>query len=141
MVAKKLVQRVGGTKGSPLSQRIRGVRQVISETCGVLLPEIRVRENFRLKPAQYAIHINGIKVATGEVHADKLMAILTQLQTTMPTIHEQMKAHGHAPVLLVTPQLRPLLARYARLFAAGLQVLSYNEVPDDSDLNIVGTLA
>lgn len=71
----KLVTLVDSAKGSPLSQRIRGVRQVISETCGVLLPEIRIRENFRLKPAQYAIHINGIKVATGEVHSDKLMAI------------------------------------------------------------------
>lgn len=330
----KLVTLVDSAKGSPLSQRIRGVRQVISETCGVLLPEIRIRENFRLKPAQYAIHINGIKVATGEVHSDKLMAIpgaelygeidgvldtdpaygmaiiwivpeqkakalnlgyqvvdcasvvathvnkvarhylpdlfnyddithlharlglqapklaedlagalnfsqllriyrqlltehvslkdivtiastlldsaavtkdpilltadvryalrraiinsvngdkgslavytidnelenlllsalnqsqqagkvaldsfpvdpniLSQLQNTMPMIHEQMKAQGHAPILLVAPQLRPILSRYARLFAAGLQVLSYNEVPDDSDLSIVGTLA
>lgn len=330
----KLVTLVDSAKGSPLSQRIRGVRQVISETCGVLLPEIRIRENFRLKPAQYAIHINGIKVATGEVHSDKLMAIpgtelygeidgvldtdpaygmaiiwimpeqkskalnlgyqvvdcasvvathvnkvarhylpdlfnyddithlharlglqapklaedlagalnfsqllriyrqlltehvslkdivtiastllesaavtkdpilltadvryalrraiinnvngdkgtlavytidnelenlllsalnqsqqagkvaldsfpvdpniLSQLQNTMPMIHEQMKAKGYAPILLVAPQLRPILSRYARLFAAGLQVLSYNEVPDDSDLSIVGTLA
>lgn len=330
----KLVTLVDSAKGSPLSQRIRGVRQVISETCGVLLPEIRIRENFRLKPAQYAIHINGIKVATGEVHSDKLMAIpgaelygeidgvldtdpaygmaiiwimpeqkakalnlgyqvvncasvvathvnkvarhylpelfnyddithlharlglqapklaedlagalnfsqllriyrqllteqvslkdivtiastllesaavtkdpilltadvryalrraiinsvngdksslsvytidnelenlllsalnqsqqagkvaldsfpvdpniLSQLQNTMPMIHEQMKAQGYAPILLVAPQLRPILSRYARLFASGLQVLSYNEVPDDSDLSIVGTLA
>ncbi|NIH32941.1 flagellar biosynthesis protein FlhA [Hafnia paralvei] len=330
----KLVTLVDSAKGSPLSQRIRGVRQVISETCGVLLPEIRIRENFRLKPAQYAIHINGIKVAIGEVHSDKLMAIpgaelygeidgvldtdpaygmaiiwimpeqkakalnlgyqvvdcasvvathvnkvarhylpelfnyddithlharlglqapklaedlagalnfsqllriyrqllteqvslkdivtiastllesaavtkdpilltadvryalrraiinsvngdksslsvytidnelenlllsalnqsqqagkvaldsfpvdpniLSQLQNTMPMIHEQMKAQGYAPILLVAPQLRPILSRYARLFASGLHVLSYNEVPDDSDLSIVGTLA
>lgn len=330
----KLVTLVDSAKGSPLSQRIRGARQVISETCGVLLPEIRIRENFRLKPAQYAIHINGIRVAMGEVHSDKLMAIpgselygeidgvldtdpaygmaivwidpdhkaralnlgyqvvdcasvvathvnkvarghlpelfnyddithlhsrlamqapklaedlnnalnysqllriyrqllqeqvslkdivtiastllessavtkdalllsadvryalrraiihningdrkslgaytidsqletlllnalnqsqqagkvaldsfpvdpniLQQLQNTMPMIYEQMKAKGMPPLLLVTPQLRPILSRYGRLFCAGLNVLSYNEVPDDSDLNIVGTLA
>lgn len=330
----KLVTLVDQSKGNPLTQRIRGVRQVISETCGVLLPEVRIRENFRLKPAQYAIHINSVKVATGEVHADKLMAIpstetygeidgvldndpaygmpvtwitpeqkpkalnlgyqvvdcasvvathvnkvarqclpdlfnyddithlherlssiapklaedlssalnfsqllriyrqllveqvslkdivtisstllesssvtkdpillasdvryalrraivyglnqdrkklatytidntlenmllsslnqaqqsskvaldsfpvdpniLTQLQTNMPVIKEHMKAQGCEPILLVTPQLRPLLARYARLFAPGLHVLSYNEVPDESELNIVGSLA
>ncbi|MCA1923142.1 flagellar biosynthesis protein FlhA [Buttiauxella noackiae] len=330
----KLVTLVDTTRGSPLSQRIRGVRQVISETCGVLLPEIRIRENFRLKPSQYAVHINGIRIATGEVHADKLMAIpgaelygeidgvldtdpaygmaitwilpeqkakalnlgyqvvdcasvvathvnkiarnylpelfnyddithlhhrlsqqapklaedlitqlnyslllrvyrqllleqislkdintiaatllesaaltkdpvlltsdvrfalrraiihningdkrtlqaytldnelenillnalnhaqqsgkvgldnfpvdpniLTQLQNTMPMIQEHMKAQGMAPLLLVTPQLRPLISRYGRLFASGLHVLSYNEVPDEADLNIVGTLA
>ncbi|HKS33907.1 MAG TPA: flagellar biosynthesis protein FlhA, partial [Enterobacteriaceae bacterium] len=71
----KLVTLIDTAKGSPLSQRIRGVRQVVSEQCGVLLPEIRIRENFRLKPAQYAIYINGIRTALGEVYAEKLMAI------------------------------------------------------------------
>lgn len=330
----KLVTLIDAAKGSPLSQRIRGVRQVVSEQCGVLLPEIRIRENFRLKPAQYAIYINGIRTALGEVYAEKLMAIpgaelygeidgvldtdpaygmaivwidpeqkanalnlgyqvvdcasvvathvnkiarehlpelfnyddithlharlasqapklaedltnalnfslllrvyrqllleqvslkdivtiastllesaavtkdpilltsdvryalrrailhaingdrqklaaytidnalenillgalnqsqqagkaaldsfavdpniLTQLQNTMPVIQEQMKAKGMPPLLLVTPQLRPLIARYGRLFASSLHVLSYNEVPDDTDLTIVGTLA
>ena len=330
----KLVTMVDEAKGSPLSLRVRGVRQVISELCGVLLPEIRIRENFRLKPAQYAIHINGIRTAMGEVNAEKLMAIpgtelygeidgvldtdpaygmaivwidqdqkakalnlgyqvvdcasvvathvnkvarehlpdlfnyddithlharlalqapklaedlnaalnysqllriyrqllleqvslkdivtiastllessavtkdpvlltadvryalrraivhningdrpqlaaytidnqlenmllgalnqaqqagkvaldsfpvdpniLTQLQNTMPMIYEQMKAKSLPPLLLVTPQLRPVISRYGRLFASGLHVLSYNEVPDDADLNVVGTLA
>ncbi|CNE57446.1 type III secretion FHIPEP protein [Yersinia rohdei] len=329
----KLVTLVDELKGRPLTQRLRGVRQIISETCGVLLPEIKVRENFRLKPSQYTININGIKVAGGEVHIDKLMAIptseqygevdgilaidptyglavvwiepqdktnalnfgyqivdcasvvathvnkvvrdnlpvlfnydditqlhqrleslsprlaedlttalnfsqllkvyrqlltdnvslkdivtiatalldsatitkdsllltsdvryalrtgivnningddknlavytinnelenmllgslnqaqqagkvvldnfpvdpniLTQLQQNMPIIKEQMKAENHQPILLVTPQLRPLIARYARLFCSGLNVLSYNEVPDDMALNVIGTL-
>lgn len=330
----KLVALVDAAQGNPLSQRIRGVRQVVSESCGVLLPEIRIRENFRLKPAQYAIHINGIRRAIGEVHADKLMAIpgtetygdidgvldvdpaygmsivwidqsqraealnlgyqvvdcasvvathvnriardnlpelfnydditrlherlaaqapklaedlgtafnfslllrvyrqllienvslkdivtiattliesaavtkdpllltsdvryalrraivntingdkrkfsvftmenqlenillsamnqsqqagkivldsfpvdpniLTQLQNNMPVIEEQMKAKGFAPVLLVTPQLRPLISRYGRLFSPGLHILSYNETPEDCELNVVGTLS
>ncbi|CNI48400.1 type III secretion FHIPEP protein [Yersinia rohdei] len=329
----KLVTLVDELKGRPLTQRLRGVRQIISETCGVLLPEIKVRENFRLKPSQYTININGIKVAGGEVHIDKLMAIptseqygevdgilaidptyglavvwiepqdktnalnfgyqivdcasvvathvnkvvrdnlpvlfnydditqlhqrleslsprlaedlttalnfsqllkvyrqlltdnvslkdivtiatalldsatitkdsllltsdvryalrtgivnningddknlavytinnelenmllgslnqaqqagkvvldnfpvdpniLTQLQQNMPIIKEQMKAENYQPILLVTPQLRPLIARYARLFCSGLNVLSYNEVPDDMALNVIGTL-
>lgn len=34
----------------------------------------------------------------------------------------------------------PLLARYARLFAPGLHVLSYNEVPDELELKIMGAL-
>ncbi len=329
----KLVTLVDEAKGRPLIQRLRGVRQIISETCGILLPEVKVRENFRLKPSQYTINVNGIKVAGGEVHIDKLMAIptseqygevdgilaidptyglavvwiepqdktsalnfgyqivdcasvvathvnkvvrdhlpvlfnydditqlhqrleslsprlaedlttalnfsqllkvyrqlltenvslkdivtiattlldsanitkdsllltsdvryalrtgivnsmngddknlavytinnelenmllgslnqaqqagkvvldnfpvdpniLTQLQQNMPVIKEQMKAENHPPILLVTPQLRPLIARYARLFCNGLNVLSYNEVPDDMALNVIGTL-
>ncbi|MGB9098843.1 flagellar biosynthesis protein FlhA, partial [Erwinia sp.] len=329
----KLVTLVDKSKGSPLTQRVRGVRQVVSETSGVLLPEISIREDFRLKPAQYAIKVNGVRTAVGEVHPDRMMAIptaeqygevdgvldtdpayglavtwitpemkpkalnlgyqvvdcasviathvnriarehlpelfnydditqlnlrlsgvaprlaedvntalnfsmqlkvyrlllqdqvslkdittiattlvessaltkdpillasdvrfalrramvaaiapdskplsaytldnalenlllgslnqaqqagkvsldsfpvdpniLTQLQSTLPVVLEQLKAQNLTAVLLVTPQLRPLIARYGRLFAAGLHVLSYNEVPDEVDLRIVGNV-
>ena len=329
----KLVALVDKAQGNPLTQRIRGVRQVISDGNGVLLPEIRIRENFRLKPSQYAIFINGIKADEADIPADKLMALpssetygeidgvlgndpaygmpvtwiqpaqkakalnmgyqvidsasviathvnkivrsyipdlfnydditqlhnrlasmaprlaedlsavlnysqllkvyralltegvslrdivtiatvlvassavtkdhillaadvrlalrrsithpfvrkqeltvytlnnelenlltnlvnqaqqggkvmldsvpvdpnmLNQFQSTMPQVKEQMKAAGKDPVLLVPPQLRPLLARYARLFAPGLHVLSYNEVPDELELKIMGALS
>ncbi len=40
----KLVALVDKAQGNPLTQRIRGVRQVISDGNGVLLPEIRIRE-------------------------------------------------------------------------------------------------
>ncbi|MCR4456419.1 MULTISPECIES: flagellar biosynthesis protein FlhA [Pseudescherichia] len=329
----RLVSLLDKAHGSPLTQRIRGLRQALSETNGLLLPEIRIRENFRLKPSQYAIYVNGIKADGGELPADRLMALpsaetygeidgtpgtdpayampitwitaeqktkalnlgyqvidpasiiathlnkvltrylpelfnyddvtqlhnrlasqapklaedvgsalsysqllkvyrallvervplrdivtiatvlvassavtkdpillvsdvrlalrrsithglvrneklavytlnnelenlligvvnqaqqsgkvmldsvpldpnmLSQFQQNMPQVQEQMKAVGREPVLLVAPQLRPLLARYARLFASGLQVLSYNEVPDELEIKILGTLS
>lgn len=330
----KLVTLVDKAKGNPLTQRVRGVRQVVSDTSGILLPEMSIREDFRLKPAQYAIKVNGVRTAVGEVHPERLMAIptaeqygeidgildtdpayglavtwippemkpqalnlgyqvvdcasviathinrvarehlpelfnydditqlnlrlasvapkladdlnsalnfsqqlkvyrlllqdqvslkdittiattlvesaaitkdaillasdvrfalrramvaaiapdnkplsaytldnqlenlllgslnqaqqagkvsldsfpvdpniLTQLQSTLPVVLEQLKAQNLTTVLLVTPQLRPLIARYSRLFAAGLHVLSYNEVPDEVDLRIVGTVS
>ena len=79
----------------------------------------------------------GGKVMLDSVPVDPNM--LNQFQSTMPQVKEQMKAAGKDPVLLVPPQLRPLLARYARLFA-GLHVLSYNEVPDELELKIMGAL-
>ncbi len=66
--------------------------------------------------------------------------LLSQLQTNMPAMREQMKQQGTAPLLLVMPQIRPLLARYARLFAPGLAVLSYNEIPEQRDVSIIGSL-
>jgi flagellar biosynthesis protein FlhA len=66
--------------------------------------------------------------------------LLAQLQMKMPVVREQMKQSGHPPLLLVMPQIRPLLARYARLFAAGLAVLSYNEVPEQREVSIIGSL-
>ncbi|MCH7345291.1 flagellar biosynthesis protein FlhA [Pelomonas sp. CA6] len=66
--------------------------------------------------------------------------LLSQLQQHMPAARDQMKSQGAAPVLLVMPQVRPLLARYARLFAPGLTVLSYNEVPEQREIAVLGTL-
>ncbi|EXI98579.1 flagellar biosynthesis protein FlhA [Burkholderia pseudomallei] len=66
--------------------------------------------------------------------------LLTNLQSSLPGVQERMRTLGHAPILFVPPQLRPLLARYARVFAPGLHVLSYNEIPDERQIEIAGTL-
>ena len=66
--------------------------------------------------------------------------LLSQLQLNMPVAREQMKQAATPPLLLVLPQIRPLLARYARLFAPGLHVLSYNEIPENRAVSIIGTL-
>lgn len=67
-------------------------------------------------------------------------SLLAKLQQNMPLVKERLQQQGHPPVLLVIPQLRPLLARYARAFARGLKVISYNEVPENMQIDVVGTL-
>lgn len=67
--------------------------------------------------------------------------LLSQFQRAMPQIKDQMQRQGVTPVLVVLPQLRPLLARYARSFTQGsLVVLSYNEIPEQVRVNVVGAL-
>ena len=66
--------------------------------------------------------------------------LLSQLQQHMPLVKEQLQQQGHPPVLVVMPQLRPLLARYAASFAKGLRVLSYNEIPEELRVEVIGTL-
>ncbi|MDF2152615.1 flagellar biosynthesis protein FlhA [Vibrio sp. CAU 1672] len=66
--------------------------------------------------------------------------ILGQFQQNLPLIRQQLKQQGLAPILLVMPQLRPLIARYARTFTQGLAVLSYNEIPENKQINVVGNL-
>jgi flagellar biosynthesis protein FlhA len=81
--------------------------------------------------------------ATGKVVLDNYPIdphLLSQLQMNMPVAREQMRQQGTPPLLLVLPQIRPLLARYARLFAPGLNVLSYNEIPENREVSIVGTV-
>ena len=81
--------------------------------------------------------------SNGSVNLDSFPVepnILGQFQQNLPLIKQQLKQQGLAPILLVMPQLRPLLARYARTFSAGLAVLSYNEIPETKQINIVGNL-
>ncbi|NRD71704.1 flagellar biosynthesis protein FlhA [Shewanella sp. VB17] len=66
--------------------------------------------------------------------------LLAQLQQKMPQLLADAKAQGHSPMLLVSPQLRPILARYALAFARGLHVLSYNEIPETRELLVAGQL-
>lgn len=67
--------------------------------------------------------------------------LLAQFQRAMPLVRDQMQQRGVTPVLVVVPQLRPLLARYARTFTqGGLQVLSYNEIPESVRVNVLGAL-
>ncbi|WP_345843545.1 flagellar biosynthesis protein FlhA [Shewanella algae] len=66
--------------------------------------------------------------------------LLAQLQQKMPQLLAEAKAAGHHPILLVPPQLRPLLGRYALAFSRGLNVLSYNEISEKKDIMVAGQL-
>jgi flagellar biosynthesis protein FlhA len=52
----------------------------------------------------------------------------------------QRELNGEPAVLLVSPVLRQWLARFVRGAVQGLQVLSYNEVPDNRQIRVVGTI-
>lgn len=67
--------------------------------------------------------------------------LLSQFQRNMPLVCSQMQQQGYTPALVVVPQLRPLLARYARSFTQNsLAVLSYNEIPEQVRVNVLGAL-
>ncbi|WP_434457207.1 flagellar biosynthesis protein FlhA [Stutzerimonas urumqiensis] len=89
--------------------------------------------------------LNALAIAqqAGPVSLDNIPvepSLLNQLQQIMPVVKEKLRKDGHPPILAVMPQLRPLLARYARVFSPGLHVLSQNEIPDRVGVNILGTL-
>ncbi len=47
---------------------------------------------------------------------------------------------GEAAVLLVAPALRPALASFVRASVPGLNVLAWNEIPDNRKVRLVGTV-
>ena len=64
-----------------------------------------------------------------------------QLHKSMLELQLQAKDKAFGPVLLVTPQLWPLLSRYARsLPGEALAVLTYQEIPDTLEVEIIGQM-
>lgn len=48
---------------------------------------------------------------------------------------------GHNPVLVVSPAVRPWLAKSVRNRVNGLVVLSYSEIPDDQSVKVIHTVS
>ena len=52
-----------------------------------------------------------------------------------------MEVQGYAPVLVVSPTVRPWLARSCRHRVSNLAVLSYGEIPDEQAVKVVQTIS
>jgi flagellar biosynthesis protein FlhA len=64
-----------GEEGKLLSEKLSTIRKQYALDMGVVLPPVRVRDDKRMGPARYEIRIFGSRVADGEVHPDRLLAI------------------------------------------------------------------
>jgi flagellar biosynthesis protein FlhA len=53
---------------------------------------------------------------------------------------KQVESLGHGAVLVVSPAIRPWLARSVRSRVSELVVLSYGEIPDDQVVNVIHTV-
>jgi len=63
-----------------------------------------------------------------------------RVQNALRDATERQELAGEPAVLLVTPNLRPWLARLARHSVPGMRVLAYNEVPDSKKLRLVAAV-
>lgn len=63
-----------------------------------------------------------------------------RIQTSLKQVVDQQEAAGQASVLLVSPSLRPSLAKFARFGIKGLHVLSYQEIPDNKQIKVIANV-
>lgn len=61
------------------------------------------------------------------------------LQKSLVDAAQKQEVSGDPAVLLVAAPLRPMLSRFARYTIDGLQVLSYQEIPDNKQVTIVAS--
>jgi flagellar biosynthesis protein FlhA len=64
-----------GEEGKLLADKLGTIRKQYALDMGVVLPPVRVRDDKRLAPTRYELRIFGSRVADGEVHPDRLLAI------------------------------------------------------------------
>jgi flagellar biosynthesis protein FlhA len=64
------------SQGGDLMDRIVMVRRQIASELGVLIPFVRVRDNFAgIGPNTYCINLRGVEIGSGDVYPDRLMAM------------------------------------------------------------------
>lgn len=70
-----LVQLVDTRRGSPLVQRVTGVRKQLSQAFGFIVPQFRVRDALDMPPHDYRIMLGGVNLGGATIRADKVLAI------------------------------------------------------------------
>lgn len=74
-IGYRLVPLLDIEQGGDLLERISQIRRQTALDMGIVLPSIRVRDNLQLPANAYHIKLRGIVIETGEVQAEKYLAM------------------------------------------------------------------
>ncbi len=70
-----LIPLTDAEQGGTLLGRVTLIRRQMALDLGIIIPTIRIRDNADLGPNQYTIKLRGVRVATGEVRPNRVMAM------------------------------------------------------------------
>lgn len=74
-VGYRIIPLVDKNQGGQLMSRIKGVRRKLTQELGFLVPAVHIRDNLSLGPNSYRILLQGVPLATGEIHCDRELAL------------------------------------------------------------------
>jgi flagellar biosynthesis protein FlhA len=66
---------VVGGEGAAVMERVGAFRRQYAQESGLVAPKVRIRDEKRLRPNGYEIAVSGVVVASGELLADRTLAI------------------------------------------------------------------
>ncbi|MDH3450122.1 MAG: FHIPEP family type III secretion protein, partial [Gammaproteobacteria bacterium] len=115
--------------------RISLGRQIVQNIFG-MASELTV---MTLHPSLEQILLQSVQGQDGNVMAFE-PGMAQMIHSSLKQASENQQARGEPAVLLVSQSLRTFLARMVRHAIPGLQVLSYDEVPDDKQLRVVANI-
>jgi flagellar biosynthesis protein FlhA len=113
------------TLSRTIMQKINGMAQELSV--------------FTLEPSMEQILLKSVQ---GNPGAGPVIepGLAEKLQESVVKMANRQEVEGRSAILLVSPILRPWLARWFRIANRGLYVLAYNEIPDNIQIKVVATL-
>lgn len=104
-VGKKLSAHISSAL-SDSEQRIAALRKQTAKDFGVLLPTLSIKTDIKLSPTQYAVFLQGVQIAAGEIEPDKMLAISpTGQHSTLEGIETREPTYG-LPALWIIPENR-----------------------------------
>src|SRR5689334_14944204 len=74
-IGYRLIALADPTRGGDLLDRIRGVRQRVARELGLIVPQVRIRDEIGLGPHEYRLKIRGAVVGQGIAYAGRLLAV------------------------------------------------------------------
>ena len=74
-VGYRLIPLVDPRQGGELMPRIKAIRRKLTQEFGFLVPPVHIRDNLELPPNGYRITLLGVPLATGQIHADRDLAL------------------------------------------------------------------
>ncbi|MCF6201162.1 MAG: flagellar biosynthesis protein FlhA, partial [Hydrogenimonas sp.] len=91
----QLIKLADTSRGGDILERIRSMRRKIAADYGFLMPQVRIRDNLQLPPNSYQILLKGVEIGSGEVYADKFLAMNSGMATEeIDGIHTKEPAFG-----------------------------------------------
>ncbi|WP_457598576.1 flagellar biosynthesis protein FlhA, partial [Hydrogenimonas sp.] len=91
----QLIKLADTSRGGDILERIRSMRRKIAVDYGFLMPQVRIRDNLQLPPNSYQILLKGVEIGSGEVYADKFLAMNSGMATEeIEGIHTKEPAFG-----------------------------------------------
>jgi len=74
-IGYRLIALADPARGGDLLDRIRTVRHRMAQELGLIVPQVRIRDEVGLGPHEYRIKLRGAAVAQGTAHAGRLLAV------------------------------------------------------------------
>lgn len=74
-IGYRLIVLADSSRGGDLLERIRSVRQRVAREFGLIVPQVRIRDELSLGPNEYRIKLRGAVVGQGVAHAGRLLAV------------------------------------------------------------------